>query len=77
MMSESQFEPGRVKFDQHLGPCVGDWYEMMAVGAVPSGRYFTLGGAEPQGSEGANLRERAKVDWSSIAQRDRLRGCLR
>jgi len=27
-MSESQFEAGRVKFDQHLGPCVGDWYEM-------------------------------------------------
>jgi hypothetical protein len=28
IMSEPQFKAGRVKFDQHLGPCVGDWYEM-------------------------------------------------
>jgi hypothetical protein len=57
-MSESQFEAGRVKFDQHLGACVGDWYEMkdggrrrfgrdlgesLQLAADPSGRYFTLG----------------------------------
>ena len=57
-MSESQFEAGRVKFDQHLGPCVGDWYEMndgcrrrfgrdlgesLQLAADPSGRYISLG----------------------------------
>src|SRR5258708_31500576 len=56
-MSESQFEAGRVKFDQHLGPCVGDWYEMkdggrrrfgrdlgesLRIAADPSGRCFSL-----------------------------------
>ena len=58
IMSESQFEAGRVKFDQHLGPCVGDWYEMkdggrrrvgrdlgesLQLAADPSGRCFSLG----------------------------------
>jgi len=57
IMSESQFEAGRVKFDQHLGPCVGDWYEMknggrrrfgrdlgesLQLAADPSGRCFSL-----------------------------------
>ena len=37
-MSESQFEAGRVKFDQHLGPCVGDWYEMKDGGRRRFGR---------------------------------------
>src|SRR5258708_259284 len=56
-MSKSQFEAGRVKFDQHLGPCVGDWYEMkdsgrcrfgrdlgesLQLAADPSGRCFSL-----------------------------------
>jgi hypothetical protein len=58
IMSESQFEAGRVKFDQHLGPCVGDWYEMndgcrrrfgrdlgesLQLAADPSGRYISFG----------------------------------
>jgi hypothetical protein len=57
-MGESQFEAGRVKFDQHLGPCVGDWYEMkdggrrrfgrdlgesLQLAADPSGGCFSLG----------------------------------
>jgi hypothetical protein len=57
IMSESQFEAGRVKFDQRLGPCVGDWYEMkdggrrrfgrdlgesLQLAADPSGRCFSL-----------------------------------
>ena len=37
-MGESQFEAGRVKFDQHLGPCVGDWYEMKDGGRRRFGR---------------------------------------
>src|SRR5215470_12684223 len=56
-MSESQFAPGRVKLDQHVGPCVGDWYEMkdggrrrfgrdlgesLQLAADPSGRCFFL-----------------------------------
>ena len=37
-MSESRFEAGRFKFDQHLGPCVGDWYEMKDGGRRRFGR---------------------------------------
>ena len=45
-MSESRFEAGRFKFDQHLGPCVGDWYEMKDGGrrrlAVTWAKVFSL-----------------------------------
>ena len=57
-MTENEFEAGRVKFDQRVGPCVGDWYEMkdgsryrfgldlgerLKVAKDPSGKFFSLG----------------------------------
>ena len=78
-MSESQFEAGRVKFDQHLGPCVGDWYEMndgcrrrfgrdlgesLQLAADPSGRYISLGA--DGNAMGKALEQRRRGSFNNV-----------
>ena len=81
-------EAGRVKFDQRVGPCVGDWYEMkdgsryrfgldlgerLKVAKDPSGKFFSLD-ANGVATYGGPLLDHYIQKWSLAVQEQRKDG---
>ena len=87
-MTENEFEAVRVKFDQRVGPCVGDWYEMkdgsryrfgldlgehLKVAKDPSGKFFSLD-ANGVATYGGPLLDHYIQKWSLAVHEQRKDG---